>query len=78
MAVTALQTASTFVAVAETAVEVVVIPLGSVVAVAAPRDGLLPSHSTCPFLFPEVDRMHDNPYLHAQQTGIMCSRNSSA
>ena len=54
----------------------VVVP--PVTAVVVSFDGLLPSHSTCPLFFRGVDHMRDNPYLHAQKMGKICSISSSA
>ena len=59
-------------------VEVAVIPPTIVAMVDALFNGLLPSHSTCPFFCPGVYHMRDNPYLHAQQIDKMCRLNLSA
>ena len=61
----------------QTVAELLVVPPMDAVVVSASFDGLLPSHSTCPFFCPAVYHMHDNPYLHAQQIDKMCRLNLS-
>ena len=75
--VVVVQTASPIVDVVRTVIKVVVVPPVVAVVVSILFDGPLPLHSTCPLFYLGVDHMHDNPYLHAQQTDKMCSINSS-
>ena len=65
------------VSVVRTTVEVADVPPAVAITVAVPFDGVLPSHSTCPLFCPRENHMHDNPYLHSQQTDKICSINWS-